>query len=104
MSDPIQVLHDGRVVANQAQQLVARVRKGGRPRASKPTSAHAWSVSQLADWIGMSKQFVRNEIKAKELQASTFGGEYRIPTGEVVRYLEAKGWPTPQDARVIASA
>lgn len=104
MSDPQQVLEDGLNAVRQATQLIARVRKGGRPSVKKPTSAHAWSVSQLAEWIGMSKQFVRNEIKAKEIKASTFGGEYRIPTGEVLRYLEAKGWPTPAPVRTSASA
>lgn len=56
---------------------------------------NAWSTGQLAQCIGMSSDFVVDEIRAGELTASKFGREYRISVAEVRRYLVSKGFPLP---------
>ena len=55
----------------------------------------AWSPSQLADYIGMSYDFVLGEIAAGELKASRFGVAWRIHSDDVRRYLDGKGFPVP---------
>lgn len=86
------------MLARAERRVVGERRKSGRPpggRRSIDKPANAWSTGQMAWCIGMSSGFVLKEIMAGELQASIFGGEYRIHIGEVQRYLTAKGFPVP---------
>ena len=67
-------------------------RAGGRRASDQQVP---WTTTQLAAWIGMSADFVLREIYARELVASQFGREYRIPVAEVKRYLQVKAFPVP---------
>ena len=49
----------------------------------------------MADWTGMSADFVLDEIHCGELRAARFGRHYRIPFPEVLRYLREKGFTLP---------
>ena len=49
----------------------------------------------MADWTGMSADFVLDEIHWGELRAARFGRHYRIPFPEVLRYLREKGFTLP---------
>ena len=49
----------------------------------------------MAEWTGMSTDFVLDEIRCGELRAARFGRHYRIPFPEVLRYLRAKGFMLP---------
>lgn len=69
-------------------------RQGGRRCTDAPTG-NAWTTSQLAYHIGMSRDFILGEIDAGEIVASRFGREYRIARAEVVRYLTVKRFPLP---------
>jgi hypothetical protein len=57
---------------------------------------HSIPLRPLAEAIGMSADFLLKEIAAGELKASQFGREWRVPTLEACRYLDAKGWPLPR--------
>ena len=70
------------------------LRQGGR-RSTDAPSGNAWTTSQLANYIGMSRDFVIGEIDAGELVASKFGREYRIHREEIIRYLTVKRFPLP---------
>lgn len=67
------------------------------PRGGRRESDRAWSTGRLARCIGMSGNFVLDEIKGGEITAARFGREYRIPVEEVRRYLTARGFPIPAD-------
>ena len=61
-------------------------------------SARPWATTDLAEWTGMSADFVLDEIHCGELRAARFGRHYRIPLPEVLRYLRAKGFTLPSGA------
>jgi len=69
-----------------------------QPRGGRRAGDSAWSTTDLANCIGMSASFVRDEIEAGEISAVRFGREWRVPHAEVIRYLTAKGWPLPPAA------
>ena len=54
-----------------------------------------WTTTDLAQWTGMSTDFVLDEIHCRELRAARFGRHYRIPFPEVLRYLREKGFTLP---------
>ena len=54
-----------------------------------------WTTTDLAQWTGMSADFVLDEIRSGELRAARFGRHYRIAFPEVLRYLRAKGFSLP---------
>ena len=96
MTDAL-LAHTDTILADAEQTLADAGRRWGRgPMRSIHHPANAWSVSQMAFCIGMSTEFVRKEIQANELKASTFGGEYRIHIAEVRRYLSEKDFPQPE--------
>ena len=51
----------------------------------------------LADYLGMSIDFVCAEIKGGEIHAVRVGREYRIPQAEAVRYLQSIQAPIPDE-------
>jgi len=59
------------------------------------TPITAWTPAQLAQYIGMSYDFVLQEIAAGELKASRFGAHWRIHSSAVWDYLTGKGFPVP---------
>jgi excisionase family DNA binding protein len=67
----------------------------GRPVMITP--AKAWSPRQLADAIGMSKNFVLSEIHAGEIKALKFGNRFRIRAEEVAKYLLRRSFPSPDN-------
>lgn len=72
------------------------VRPGGKRASDPPSTTFGWSTQQLANHLGMSRQFVILEINARAIIASRFGREYRIASSEVRRYCEARGYPVPE--------
>lgn len=105
MTDPLQTLAAAdQALAHATTELEHAERRkterrigrppGGRRAVDQPVNA--WSTGQMAYFIGMSSGFVVSEIKAGELRASIFGGEYRIAIVEVRRYLKEKNFPLPQ--------
>ena len=59
------------------------------------TAPRPWATTDLAQWTGMSADFVLDEIRTGELQAARFGRHYRIAFTEVRRYLRDKGFTLP---------
>ena len=54
----------------------------GQPRSS-------WSITEVAERNGLSKQFVRNEIAAGRLKAKRLGRRVVVPVSAEREWLEA---------------
>jgi excisionase family DNA binding protein len=54
----------------------------GQPR-------NSWSITEVAERNGLSKQFVRNEIAAGRLKAKRLGRRVVVPVSSEREWLEA---------------
>jgi excisionase family DNA binding protein len=50
-----------------------------------------WSTGDLAQAAGVSREWVRRQIVAGEIQASKAGKEWVISREEAIRWLEQRG-------------
>jgi excisionase family DNA binding protein len=55
---------------------------------AEPTSKRLRSVSEVAAYLHQSDQSVYRQIRAKKLQASKIGGEWRISDEAIYKLLE----------------
>ena len=56
---------------------------------SKETLPDLLSTDQVAEYLGVTKQYVREEIRQKRLGAIAIGRRYRIPKVYLHEYLKA---------------
>jgi excisionase family DNA binding protein len=85
---------DDRRDPNRPDRRQLPLRRGGRRAVDQPSDT-AWTVSQLAYYIGMSADFIERQIDVRKIKATRLGTAIRISTIEVFRYLDEQEFPRP---------